>query len=113
VIQKKGICEQCNDGKEKPIVKKLCQYHYWQSKRKPVNKVSAKRKVQNEIYSELRRIFLNKNPTCQGQYEGCTYNATDVHHLRGRVGDLFLDTRYWQALCRSCHLHCHDNNIKS
>jgi len=34
--------------------------------------------------------------------------ATCNHHVRGRVGTLLLDKRFWAPLCRTCHqwVHC-------
>jgi len=30
--------------------------------------------------------------------------ATDVHHMAGRVGEKLLDTDTWLPCCRPCHL---------
>ena len=66
-----------------------------------IKPVSEKRKAQNFVYSELRRLFLLKpeNQICPITGEP----TTDVHHMRGRVGTLFLDTRYWLAVSREGH----------
>ncbi len=34
---------------------------------------------------------------------GCAKLTADIHHTRGRVGTLLMDTRFWVAVCRSCH----------
>lgn len=35
--------------------------------------------------------------------------ATDLHHKKGRNGDLLFDTRYFAALCRYHHDKVHNN----
>ena len=46
--------------------------------------------------------FLVKNLFCQARLEGCTINATDVHHKAGRSKN-YLDVLTWLAVCRTCH----------
>ena len=29
--------------------------------------------------------------------------AAEVHHMRGRLGDLMVDSRYFLGVCRRCH----------
>src|SRR4051812_49196612 len=67
-----------------------------------LNRVSAKRAKQNATYSKLRAAFLLERPRCEYP-TGCQNAATDVHHRKGRVGALLLDTAHWSALCRPCH----------
>jgi hypothetical protein len=65
---------------------------------------SPKRILQEAEYSAQRKIFLNKNPMCQMHLPGiCTQHASDVHHMKGRIGDLLLDEQFWKAGCRACH----------
>lgn len=33
----------------------------------------------------------------------------DIHHMRGRLGKLLTDERYFMAVCRKAHLWIHDN----
>ena len=33
----------------------------------------------------------------------CTTHSTDVHHMKGRIGPLLTDTKFFLAVCRSCH----------
>tara|TARA_R100000808_G_scaffold2522_1_gene9916 strand:+ start:4729 stop:5070 length:342 start_codon:yes stop_codon:yes gene_type:complete len=70
-------------------------------RRKPVNKVSAKRRAELKIYRKLRKQFLDENPKC-AVYPN--KKATDIHHVRGRAGRLYLCTRYWLAVCRQAHI---------
>lgn len=74
---------------------------------KPINKVSDKRKIENAKYSVLRIEFLGKKENQICPITG--WSTTDIHHKKGRIGDLFLDTRYWIALSREGHQHVEDN----
>jgi len=74
---------------------------------KPIPNVSKKRQAENLQYQVLRKKFLEKpeNKICPitGQ------PTTDVHHKKGRVGKLFLDTKYWIALSREGHQYVEEN----
>jgi len=74
---------------------------------KPIPNVSKKRQAENLQYQVLRKEFLEKpeNKICPitGQ------PTTDVHHKKGRVGKLFLDTKYWIALSREGHQYVEEN----
>lgn len=74
-------------------------------KRKPVKRFSKKRKRENKSYSVFRKQFLEEHPECEAKLKMCRGEATDVHHRAGRVGDNFLDTDTWLAVCRPCHLY--------
>jgi len=90
-----------------------CKFKYGKKiniKLKPVYKipsVSKKRKVENAQYTVLRIEFLSKPENKICPITG--WPTTDIHHKKGRVGDLFLDTKYWIALSREGHQHVEDN----
>ncbi len=69
-------------------------------KQTAIKKVSDKRKSENEIYKEKRQEFLLKR-WCE--YHGKPCIPTEVHHSKGRIGALYLDERYWVALCSEAH----------
>lgn len=107
------ICSNC--GKEKVIWKsqgkdKYCQVCWYKikppkavvvkSRPKPV---SAKRKIQQKEYSPARVAFLTENEFCKARLPVCTMWATEVHHMKGRIEELYLDTKFWLPVCRSCH----------
>lgn len=72
--------------------------------RKPIAPRSKKRAAQEREYSKLRKDFLLSSPTCQAKLPNrCTHHATDVHHMKGRIGPLLTDTKFFLAVCRSCH----------
>lgn len=50
---------------------------------------------------QLRRQFLEANPSCWRCGEG----PTELHHAAGRLGDALTDESRFIALCRDCHRH--------
>jgi len=86
--------------RKKPIEKKQSS---------PISKVSKKRKIEQLQYSVLRTEFLSKkeNQICPITKK----QTTDIHHKKGRIGDLLLDTKYWVALSREGHKYVEDNPI--
>lgn len=73
----------------------------------PIPKRSKKKIVQDLQYSVLRKEFLGKPENRFCPITGKP--ATDVHHMAGRLGDLYLDTRYWIALSREGHRRVEEN----
>jgi hypothetical protein len=73
----------------------------------PIPKVSKKRQIENAKYSVLRIEFLGKieNRICPITKQP----TTDIHHKKGRIGSLLLDTRYWIALSREGHKFVEEN----
>lgn len=72
-----------------------------------IPKVSDKRKVDNAKYLVLRIEFLGKPENQKCPITGKP--TTDVHHSKGRIGSLLLDTRYWIALSREGHKQVEEN----
>jgi hypothetical protein len=72
-----------------------------------IPKVSEKRKVENAKYLVLRIEFLGKPENQKCPITGKP--TTDVHHSKGRIGSLLLDTRYWIALSREGHKYVEEN----
>ena len=64
-----------------------------------IRKLSTKRQKQYREYLKLRRGHLKNNPECYC----CGFQATEIHHRKGRVGELLTDTTTFISLCRSCH----------
>jgi hypothetical protein len=56
----------------------------------------------------MRRVVLDRDGwVCRLQLPGCTHNANEVHHTRGRsvTGD---DPKYLVASCKQCNLRVGD-----
>ena len=71
-MYKKAICILCTDNIEKPVIKKLCQYHYRLERAKVY---SAKKKKQKSSSNEMdlfKEIWEDREPYCfiTGAYLG-------------------------------------------
>ena len=89
----------CSNRNRKPDLKLKSLYK--------IPKVSDKRKVENAKYLVLRIEFLGKPENQKCPITGKP--TTDVHHSKGRIGSLLLDTRYWIALSREGHKQVEEN----
>jgi hypothetical protein len=77
------------------------------TQRKPISRVSERRREEGEEYSKLRKLFLETFPVCQ--VEGCKEAATEVHHRSGRFFGQYLNVASWLATCSHHHRYIHDN----
>lgn len=82
--------------------------------RKPIRRVSNKRAKENREYAKVKAAWLPLHPTCEigpklaraGINVRCRKVTTHPHHIRGRIGTMLCDTRYWLASCAGeCHPH--------
>jgi hypothetical protein len=96
----KYCSSKCKNKNRKPNLQLKSLY-------KPIKKVSDKRKIQNAKYLVLRIEFLGRPENQKCPITGKP--TTDVHHMKGRIGDLLLDTRYWVALSREGHKYVEEN----
>lgn len=76
---------------------------------KPISKQSDKEKKRQKLYKAVRTFYLISHPNCEAQIEGCTLQATEIHHQKGRIGDLLTNMNFFIALCHSCHEFCEHN----
>jgi len=73
-------------------------------KRSRLSPRSDKTAERDALYADARDRFLFRRRRCEiGWDGGCTGWAHEVHHTKGRVGDLMLDETHWLAACRHCH----------
>lgn len=79
----------------------------------PIKRRSDKRAKQEREYSKLRVEFLTANPDCQVGVDGCTGEASEVHHKAGRIGDLLTDVSKFCAACHNCHVWVENNPKES
>jgi len=104
--QRKRYCKQCWSAHSASNNSKPTK------KQKALPSRSQKRIKQDAEYSVKRKIFLSSHPLCKANLSSiCTKQSTDIHHIAGRMGDLYLDETNWLALCRSCHMWI-ENNLK-
>ena len=76
-----------------------------------IPRVSAKRKKKDAEYLKLRERYLTDNSLCKVKVQGCSSNATDVHHTHaGSNRDAFyLVQSTWIPVCRNCHNWIHEH----
>lgn len=70
-----------------------------------MRKVSKKRAKQLREYSKKKKDFLSKNPLCAV----CGRPADQIHHKKGREGELLNDETFWLPLEIFCHRKIEDN----
>jgi len=82
--------------------------------RNKINHRSKKRAKQEKEYLVENRLFLSENPFCQVKVSHiCLTTSTQIHHKKGRIGNLLLDKRYWLAICGACHLYIETHPTKA
>lgn len=124
---KKKKCDKCDEVKliwKNSGGKRYCQ-RCWSAhsattmpkptaRQKQIPPRSSKRIKADAEYSLLRKKFLMDYPLCKAHIPGiCTNLSTDVHHMAGRIGSLYLDVDNWLAVCRACHMHIETHPIES
>ena len=71
---------------------------------KPIAPRSPKRAKQEREYLKIRKDFLYYHPLCQANIPStCKTHSTDVHHKKGRIGQLLTDETKFLSVCRPCH----------
>lgn len=114
-----GQCVDCPPGTQNYLTAGRCKTHYWNyraslkpvkvkdigksipKQRKPIARRSKKRIVQELQYNADVKVFLGKPENSKCPVTG--QKATEVHHKKGRIGDLLLDQRYWLAVSSEGH----------
>jgi len=115
----KGLCKSCwNREYGKPIKKnthaKPLKRMPLKKSEKPIKKVSERRKKEQKEYEALVKQFLSGHKFCEAGVK-CKPDtkSEDCHHKKGRAGNLFLDVRYWLAVCRKCHSWITENSAEA
>lgn len=52
-------------------------------------------------YKKARKAYLLEHPVCE--VRGCGKPSEQIHHERGRIGDLLTNDKYFLAVCAECH----------
>jgi hypothetical protein len=112
IERKKKFCKNCLTEQfiwSKGMCKKCASLSV---KKKPIAKMSVKRKVENVEYLKLRLEYLNEHQKCEIKLACCTIWAIDIHHLysgKDRQSH-FTDFDNVKAVCRSCHNWIHEHS---
>lgn len=74
---------------------------------------SERRKKESLEYSKKRKIFLSKEENKYCPVAKAIFNETlptdQVHHMKGRIGKLYLYIPLWLAVSAKGHRWIHDN----
>lgn len=75
----------------------------------PIRKVSAERSKENHVYARLRKEYLEAYPCCE--VPECHRKSSEIHHQKGRIGDLLTNTDYFMAVCPDHHHMIHADPV--
>lgn len=75
---------------------------------KPIKRLSGKRKKEEAEFHREKIKFLNlpENKQCRVFPD---QRAIEVHHMKGRIGSLLLDKRFWLPVSRDGHMKVERN----
>lgn len=68
---------------------------------KYLSRFSKKRVLDNKLYTVKKIAFLQIHNICQ--VTNCNNISTQIHHRKGRIGQLLTDEKYFLATCDHCH----------
>lgn len=88
-----------NKGKEKKV-------YTLPKATKKVKHRSSKRAAQERVYNSILPGW-KEGKTCG--VKGCLVDCQECHHMRGRIGDLLLDIRFWFPVCHNHHVQITNN----
>lgn len=71
-------------------------------RRKFVRSISRGRAKLLREYSNRQKRWKNLGANRRCRRCGCG-GRMECHHIRGRIGALLLDERFWAPLCPACH----------
>lgn len=117
VNKKKWLCryhlkiEYEKQAKEKYIKRSKIGIVSWnKGNKKPIRKVSLKRAIENKIYIKKRKEFLDKPENKYCFIDGCNKIANTIEHTAGRIGEMYLNEKYWRPCCLEHNLELENNS---
>lgn len=66
-----------------------------------MKKITDKRKKQYKLYRTKRDKYMSINKICE--VDGCKRPSCDLHHKKGKEGELLYKEDFFMAVCRTCH----------
>jgi hypothetical protein len=104
----KGFCDWHQWMRPDKKLKQIKQVELKPKKQIQIRPRTKKRAAQYAIYAVLRAEFFSK-PENQMCRVFPWLPACDVHHMKGKIGDLLNDVRWWLPVSRSGHDWCENN----
>ena len=92
-----------NKKKKRPVLKSISK------KMASIKKKSKKQIKRDAKYSAAKKEFLKEldDPMCQMRLSPeCIENqqvASEIHHQKGKIGELYWDKEFFIPTCRKCH----------
>lgn len=83
------------------------------SEKKKPSQISTQRTLLNTIYKMLCAELKPKHKKCQANLLGCSKNATEIHHMRGKRGILLILSTFFKYVCNNCHRHITTNSAEA
>jgi hypothetical protein len=74
-----------------------------------IKSVSDKMLVSLREYRLVRDLYMDEYTICE--HPECSSPSTELHHKKGRIGNLLTDSRYFCALCHDHHEWSEKNPI--
>ena len=104
IERKKKLCQgECGEM-QYLFSKGLCKSCWARLHKKPINPISDSLKKANEIYKVEKAKYMKEHPFCEaGIMCKCQSPSQDLHHRKGRTGELLYDSIYFLAVCREDH----------
>ena len=68
-----------------------------------MRKRSLKRASEERLYTKNRKDHLEENPYCQAEVMCHGLLAVEIHHKKGRIGELLNNREFFLSVCRMCH----------
>lgn len=79
-------------------------------KRTPLKRRSVKETARLRRYEKARAVVYERSGgSCEARTPECRGAADQVHHRKGRDGDLVDDESLLLGVCWACHNYIHDN----
>lgn len=80
--------------------------------KKGLRRASKERARQLRAYAILRPIYLRSHPYCMA-FGHCSRRAREIHHTKGRAGELLCEDEWFIPICPRHHQWIHDHPNKA
>lgn len=78
-----------------------------------IKRRSEKRAKQEREYIKENKIYLEEHPYCEAKVQCHGMLSSQVHHKKGRIGDLLLNKEFWLPVCGQCHDWIENNPLEA
>lgn len=103
-VSQPPMCRECNDmlkAIKVSVIEDMKPIKANKPKRIRIAACSKTRYSELAKYRRVRDRYFKDHPVCE--YIGCNSQDVTLHHMRGRLGSLLTDKRYFKSLCLPHH----------